>query len=433
MFLKSTFSTIVLALVAGSYALASDEITFDLMHTTPECHHPGKQTTWCTVDDQKAMAAKSGMEARVSEILDVAKASDKSRVTIAYFSFSNKTVLNKLCELGKSGVPIEGFFDSSQNESDNAAVRLEEECQGPDDHNVVVHFLAGTHDPWRLHHNKFLMVDPGNGDPVRLNFSSGNLSAFGLSLHFDHWVMMSAPKTSNLVKQHLCVVQAMRTAIDPKHTGKDRKLDDPEIYRSELESCLAKKKTIWSKDSHWIETALEKEKIAPLFSPDPSDSVAEVLIDHINRVVKGGKIYGAIQHFTHQGIAKALSRAAKRGVKVSMLMNDAILVGGSEVPGVKEFYDRYLTPSKSGIEMGFMQTNFEAKQMMHNKYLILEGVDEKGVTRVFSGAGHFTHAAMQNNYENFYVSQDDELTAKYQELYRYMKKNAMTEEEVLGE
>ncbi|MEK7690265.1 MAG: hypothetical protein AAB425_04520, partial [Bdellovibrionota bacterium] len=51
--------------------------------------------------------------------------------------------------------------------------------------------------------------------------------------------------------------------------------------------------------------------------------------------------------------------------------------------------------------------------------------------RVFSGAGHFTSSAMQSNYENFYVTQDTELTAKYRKLFESMFPQAKTHKELI--
>src|SRR5262245_33291960 len=86
---------------------------FDLMHTRPECAHEGHPDTWCTRDDAAQAAEASGMEKRIVSILSRAKDPAKATITIAYFSFSNRAVYNKLCEMGKAGFSIEGFFDQS--------------------------------------------------------------------------------------------------------------------------------------------------------------------------------------------------------------------------------------------------------------------------------------------------------------------------------
>lgn len=110
-------------------------------------------------------------------------------------------------------------------------------------------------------------------------------------------------------------------------------------------------------------------------------------------------------------------------------MDDDVVTGDSEVPGVVEFYQNFL--KTSGIKIQFMKTNSGVMQMMHNKFLIMEKVKttQGSVQRVFSGAGHFTTSAMRNNYENFYLSQNQILTNKYKELFNYMWPKSITEEQ----
>jgi hypothetical protein len=186
-------------------APARAQLAFDLMHTRPECSHASPSTgvkmpsAWCLATDRQAVADRSGMEKRVAELLDLAQDPARARITIAYFSFSNPAAFEKLCQRGKAGIAIEGYFDRAYAGADQFPGRLRAECQGPGGKNVRSYFLGktDTSNPnalvWRLHHNKFLLVDPGDGSPVRLSFSSGNLSSSGLSLHFDHWGMIAAP------------------------------------------------------------------------------------------------------------------------------------------------------------------------------------------------------------------------------------------------
>ena len=407
----------------------NEDVPFDLMHTVPECHHDGHPTTWCDHTDVPALAQASGMEARINSLIDRAVDPAKSKIVIAYFSFSDKGVFNKLCEKGKAGFSVEGFFDQSYRTQ--LPAQLPAQCQGPSGNNVKVHFLGQLSDSpyiWRLHHNKFLIVDSGDDRPVSVNFSSGNLSSYGVSAHFDHWVLMTTPRTSNVVKMHDCVIDSLRKAIDPQATGTDQMIDDPNVYRQSLDACLAAQGTLFAPGKTWVESAITKENIAPLFSPDPAGANAEILIDNINRVQAGGKIYGAMQHFLHYGIAEALRGAVSRGVDVSLVMDDDVITGESEVPGVREFYDSELKQSVSGMKVQFLVTNAKEFQLMHNKFLVMENVDGSK-TRVFSGAGHFTDAGLHDNYENFYLSQNDTLNKKYADLFGYLWPRSVTEQQ----
>lgn len=418
--------SVALLWIGSSWAFANPAgVRFGLMHTLPECDHPGQPSTWCTRADAARVAEASGMEKQVGKLLNQATAPETARITIAYFSFSNRAVFDQLCEKGREGFRIEGFFDNDYRGADQFPSLLANDCQGPEGDNVRVHFLGqkkienGRVRVWRLHHNKFLIVDPGTEDkPVSVNFSSGNLSSFGLSLHFDHWVMMQAPPESQMVQQHYCVIESMRQAIV-------NDIDDPKLYRSRLDRCL-KRHTDWTDGTDWIEAAIQSEGVAPLFSPNPKNTILKALVDQIDRVQDNGRISGAMQHFRHRDIARALQRAATRGVQIRFIMDDDVMTGESGVPGADSFYEDELDPAVSGFDaIRFMVTNAKDRQMMHNKFLILEGIDGKR-TRVFSGAGHFTSSAMMNNYENFYLTENATLTRKYKELFASMWKNSVS-------
>lgn len=392
---------------------ASAEIELNMMHTKPVCDHPeAKSKAWCTLDDRKAAAENAGMEKTINEMIDRAVDPAKAFINVAYFSFSNKTIAAKLCEKTKQGIKIEFFLDSSYRGTElvnNLTACIVDKAKP----NLRFHFL-GTMNPWRLHHNKFLMVEPGDGSKATISFSSGNLSSFGTSLHFDHWVNTKTDSSTSLYKTHLCVVKAVTTAIDPNGDGVDEQLDDPMVYRSTLEKCLAKSGTLSSAD------AIKTEKIAPFFSPNPQNTIAKALISEIH-AVKTGSIRGAMQHFLHNGIADALKSACGRGVDVSLIMDNDVVTGESEVDGVKEFFQSNL--EGTCIKINFMETNAEIKQMMHNKFLIL------GDKRVFAGAGHFTYAGMTDNYENFYLMEDANIQSQYDELFKFMSGMAITQKQ----
>jgi hypothetical protein len=420
----------------SNLAFAAGVIDWDLMHTRPECKTSpdGPVRTFCMDTDRKEIAKLSGMEDQVAAMIARAKDST-AKIYIAYFSFSNSAAFNALCEAGKRGVQIEGYFDTDyEADQSNKPNQLRSQCQQDltGAKNVKVFFLGekaknpdGSLLVWRLHHNKFLIVDPGASEEgVNLNFSSGNLSASGLSIHFDHWVKLLVSKDSNILKIHHCVIEGLRAAIT-NSDGETLPTDNPKIYQATKNSCLQGVDTD-------VESGLAKEGIAPLFAPNESNDIYYALKTTIEKVANNGQIYGAIQHFLHQGIKNDLAKAVKRGVKVRLIMDDDVILGSSEVPGVGDFFQQQLKPTK--ISFQFMQTNSSVMQMMHNKFLIFEKVKVNGGTqdRVFSGAGHFTTSAMKNNYENFYLTQNVKLTGLYKTLFTYMWQRSVTEEVATG-
>lgn len=403
---------------------ADDQIDFDLMHTIQDCKHEGRQRTFCDAKvDSKAMTEKSGMVAKINAQLDRALINkDKSEVFIAYFSMSNKLVHEKICELATAGVKIEIFLDegSSSNITD---LQNNAKCAGQKIPNFKYTFLGGSTsgDSWRLHHNKFLYVNPGNGEKVNINFSSGNLSSFGTSLHLDHWVTMLAPEESNLTKAYSCVMNGLRKARDFKENAQKKAKPNEEVFIKDAEIvdafitgrdlCYESKKVLAQTD---VETAIRSEKIAPVFTPNYSPIAYNIFSNELKKINGKGYIYIAIQHFLHFGIKKDLIAAAQSGVDVRIIMDDDVVAEKGEVSGVLDFL-KDLQKSAPQIQVRYIETNHEAGgngQMMHNKFALLNGA------RVFSGAGHYTKAAMNNNWENFALTEVPELNKKYADYFK---------------
>jgi hypothetical protein len=423
-------------------------ISFNMMHTVPLtstsssgaplCQHPGFQPTYCDgAVDMKKLDAAAGMTAEINKQIDRAIANPKSaRLYVAYFSFSNKGVQAKLCEAGKAGVQIEAYIDNGSltPELQNLRTSCQANASAP---NLRLNVLGGmTSSPWRLHHNKTLVVDPGNGDYVNVNFSSGNLSAFGTSLHHDHWGMLRAPQNSNLVKAHKCVFAGLAAAdAEAKkvgmYSGGVKSQFDGQVagaYIRGRDNCYKAGNIPVMGEPNGIEAALANplERVAPIFSPNENDEVLNTFVREIGKVTqraknhqelphgKRGYIYIAVQHFLNWKIAAALQQASKAGVDVRIIFDDDLPSNSGEVEGVAEFMNSELKPH--GIKLRFIETNHNAGgngQMMHNKFCILSNIDNPKLTRTFSGAGQYTGAAMHGNWENFYLAQAPEFSKLY--------------------
>ena len=166
----------------------------------------GHQPTFCNgATDMKPSAEATGLEKKITGLLDrVLKNPKTASVYAAEYSFSDSAIQQKMCELGKAGVAVEVYVDNAS--SGNIAFTQKPECQlDPANPNLKGFVLGGfTNFPeWRLHHNKTVIIDAGDGSPVDIAFSSGNLSSFGVSLHMDHWVFLTAPQNSNIARAHM--------------------------------------------------------------------------------------------------------------------------------------------------------------------------------------------------------------------------------------
>lgn len=407
-------------------------ITYNLMHTKPTCQIQGKASTFCELVNMTDMESKAGMVATISKQLDVALAhASTAHVYISYLSFSNMPVQKKLCELGQAGVAIEIVLDNgSRGQGDGL---LKPECQKGA--NIKISYLGGlTASPWRLHHNKFLIVDTGiDTQPITINFSSGNLSSFGTSLHLDHWVTLQASRESNVAKSHMCVISGLRAALQKADEVKmyeggiaNAAFDSvvADTYISSREECFKTSNVISTLDP---EKALEQDGIAAVYSPNKNNEVYKTVHNEFAKItqLKAGYIYIAIQHFLDRRVANDLLQAARAGVDVRIVMDDDVVRGEAEVVGVKEFLEETLFPEKR-IQIRYIQTNSTIRQMMHNKLTILNG------QRVFSGAGHYTGAAMSKNWETFYLTANKGLTLQYMKYFDEIWNSSVDKDTAVG-
>jgi hypothetical protein len=426
---------------ATAFDLAQAIINFGFMHTKQNCkiiepsglqHKP----TYCAMEDTTPSTELSGMVKNINEQLDSVKDNAATaRVSVAYFSFSNKLVQKKLCELSKAGVNIRVFLDGGSSGTLDQLIMTNPDCKDASGRlNVRLSYLGGHTDGgaggiWRLHHNKFLMIDPGTGEKVKMNFSSGNLSTFGTSLHLDHWVTMEAPRNSNIIKAQKCVMEGLEKAAQinddeaESSAGNGTDLDQAitQGYISTRESCFdannVKPRVSGGSVDTQIAQILEKEQIAPLFSPNNNSYVERAFISSIRKLKSGQYMYIAIQHFLHGGVKSALLDAASRGVDVRLIMDDDALRGESEVPGVDKMIKDLINLSGGKIQVRLAETNHGAGgngAMMHNKLAILNG------EMSFSGAGHYTNAALRNNWENFYFVTSKSVLKSYAKYFKYL-------------
>ena len=405
------------------------------MHTKQNCsfveNGVSHKPTYCTLDDTDASTELSGMVKNINAQLDSAlEHPTTAKVSIAYFSFSNKGVQRKVCELSKKGIRVRVFLDGgSAGTIDNGIMKNSECLDSQGKLNVKLSYLGGQTNGnsggiWRLHHNKFLMVDPGNGEDVKINFSSGNLSTFGTSLHLDHWVTMVAPANSNLVRAQKCVLEGLEASVKTAETASgslaaiDRAIAQSSI--NQREKCFDEQ-NVFPRVSggliqNQIQMILAKEEIAPLFSPNNNSYVEKAFISEISKIPSGGYLYIAIQHFLHPGVGQALIAAANRGVDVRIIMEDGVLKGESEVPGVDRMIGNLRLKAPS-LQVRFAETNHNGGKnsaMMHNKLAILNG------RMTFSGAGHYTNAALRNNWENFYFVTNKGVLQNYAKYFRQL-------------
>lgn len=394
-----------LALGFSLNASAASDYTWELVPTIPTCNGGVS----CDEAEMQAHIQKSGIVARLQEMTERA-VKEKGKIALAFMSFTEPSLWKTLCEAGKRGTVIEGFFHGRAGPPKGLAFTLERDCQGTGKKKNVKMLYMGMPENgksgWRLHHNKFFLVDYGK-EKVEIAFGSANLSTQGLTVNFENWNFFTAKRDFTFVQNHLCDLEAMRQA---RKAGKDE--DDPKVFREILDKCLAD----GVPTAALIEKILKRDGVVAMFAPDKKDRSYETLSDNIKRVVEGGRIRMAVYFFMHKPLIELLQQAVKRGVEVELLVDDDIY-SGKGIATQKRFWDAYIQPKVSGFKIRTFDTNEGIFQLQHNKYLVLEGVDSRGNVRVFGGAGQFTLSAFQNNYENFFLTDDVNAVKGYQDLF----------------
>ncbi len=421
-FSLNKFFTILGLLTLFTSASAQSQqsaIQFELLSTVQDCAHEGHKSTWCMVDDLKGSTERSGIVERLNSQFERTLANpEKAKILIAEFSFSNKIVQAKLCEVAKAGVKVVVYLDLGSNPNIDLDA-CQKDVKKP---NYTINYLGGftSFPDWRLHHNKTILVDAGDGSFFNIDFASGNLSSYGTSLHLENWVMMDAPQTANISKATLCLFEGLVAAdkksqevkiYDDMDFSKDPIIMD--TYTSTIERCYQASNVI---PMYQVEKALQAEGIAPIFTPNDENLGSKTLINEIKKVAaigKGAYIYIAIEHFTKRPVATALKQAVANGVDVRVIFNSGTITGATEVEAGITFYNEQL--KGTGIKVRFIETNPDAGgngQQMHNKFAILNG------KRVFSGAGHFTSSGLETNYETLYLTENDVLNRQYAEYFK---------------
>lgn len=400
----------ILILAAGLMASAAD-YSWELVPTVPVC----EGVVSCTKEEMQEHVVKAGIVPRLQEMTERA-VKGGGKISLAFMSFTEESLWQTLCDAGKRGVPIEGYFHSRAGAAPKGlAFRLERDCQaGTKKKNVTMYYMGMPEtgkSGWRLHHNKFFLVDFGS-QRVEIAFGSANLSTQGLTVNFENWNFFTAAKSVPFVQGHLCALKAMKLARKAS-----QKEDDPLVFRDNLDKCLAD----GPPSVELAENLIKRDGVVALFAPDKKDRAYQILADNIHRVVKGGRIRMAVYFFMHKPLIDALVAAQKRGVEIELLVDDDIYLGKS-IPTQKRFWDAFLQPKVSGFKVRAFDTNEAIFQLQHNKYLVMEGVDRLDKVRVFGGAGQFTLSAFQNNYENFFLTEDPKVVRGYQDLYTQLWK-----------
>ncbi|MBY0515587.1 MAG: hypothetical protein K2P81_01675 [Bacteriovoracaceae bacterium] len=310
-------------------------------------------------------------------------------IFLAYLSFSNKPVADALCAAVKRGMKLTMVIDSAPEEDENGNSMAEglKKC-GTD---VTVHY-RGQRNGLGYAHNKIFMVNPDDAKEVRLVFSSGNMST-GTAIHHENWNFITTSPKTHFIQAHKCVREGMI------NHGDSRK--EFVAFMSECRKNIKVK---------------EEDDIKSFFVPGQGKEAFATLTD----LAKRAKHVSATAHRFSGDFVRLFTELLNLGQDVRLITDDdmywswKLRVDTGRNTRLEAY--KVLPLRDLGLKMKFMETNQSQVFLQHNKFMVFEMSDEDVV---FAGAGNFTSAAFDKNYENFYVIRNEEAVKAFKKQYSH--------------
>ena len=147
------------------------------------------------------------------------------------------------------------------------------------------------------------------------------------------------------------------------------------------------------------------------FMPDDAKAAQKALINEFNSAEISIDV--AIYSFTHKKIAKALQKAAKRGVKINIITDEK----GANSRNRTSFLAKY----KNITSYTLKGKEAKSKKYYGKMHLKIAIIDNKTV--VF-GSANWSYSAFGLNYENLFISDKKDLVEKFTTYYKEILKEA---------
>jgi phosphatidylserine/phosphatidylglycerophosphate/cardiolipin synthase-like enzyme len=145
----------------------------------------------------------------------------------------------------------------------------------------------------------------------------------------------------------------------------------------------------------------------------------EVALESIIKKIDSAKssIHISIYNFTHKKIAKAIKKAAKRGVKIEIIFDEKSV---KKKQGKTMLY--YLAKYKN-ISIYTLQGKLSKKKKYHGiMHMKMAVIDSK---IVIFGSANWTYSAFSNNYELLYISKNYAIAKKFERVFKVLKQKAV--------
>jgi len=390
------------------------DVKWALRFNFPECDHPGqKKGAWCEASDSAASIKKNGVEDHLRLWIENPKI---KTIKMAYFSFSNRTVVKMLCDAAINRGLNAVLYIHGQSIVD--AVDTLKTCSPQHIQVVERGTTFGANNGYLQHAKVFLASEVDETKPladlqgqaaadmeastVYIASSSANMSGYGTSLHFENWMFLDAKANTQVAQANLCFFNALEGM-----TGTDRDTFAL-IYKNCRENI----------------TAPQNDEIVFYATPHGKKN-PEIYKDMLNLIKKSSvSIKVAVHRLTSSGVFKALADKAST-IPVSVILDDDTLRtgvknGGKTLAVGANDILAYRTIRDGGAKITFMETNADTTtHLFHNKFMVF---DEKVL---LAGAGNFTATALNSssngNIEQYYIIREPGIVKAYSDAFNQLE------------
>ena len=335
------------------------------------------KNVWCSSADVAASAARpESPQHKLLSWLDGLGAGDE--VFLAYLSFSNRAVADRLCEIASAGGKVTFVLDKPTPQADRVA-----QCGGEI-------LLRGNVGSIGYAHNKVILINPRGGDAhMKMTFSSGNMSS-GVVTHHENWHFIDVARDSYFAQDHLCLMEAQVSATASAGRA---------AYRASIDACRA------------AIDAEEEADIKSFFIPHSEDRkrAQRYLLGPIE---DAAAIDLGAHRFSHTKLINALAARLEAGELTLRMVADDDLYWLDPVAGPSleigsnsmleaEHVARLEAAGGDAFEIRYFETNHNEHLLHHNKY-VLYRTGDGAPFGVIAGAANLTGAGFNDNFENIY-------------------------------
>jgi phosphatidylserine/phosphatidylglycerophosphate/cardiolipin synthase-like enzyme len=430
----------------------------DAMFTDPQCDHTGilasddfmalgtRVGAWCDYSTSDVSRQRSfgrsdtNLHDRLVQV--IRSAADYKRahpdqqepvtLTMAYLSwYTDYGLKGAVLDAIQAGVRFRGYFDPGYGYE--IVDEIEQTYENDPAHDVTIAWI-GSWESGRLMHVKVTTVDYGvESEPMWIVFSSANLSSKGTALHFENFNFARVPRSSNFAQRHECAFRALEPdqwtcATHQEYMttaeGTGCRQASSSRFESSYEACVAaieapvdeRMQVFFTPDRDGGYLSSAERNALPALSDRRRTSALYFLIDRMNQATESVDM--AIEHFGSTILGDALqgdwgSDTVRRRLAID---DQTIYLDGESSQGDNTLWWSKFAGEFWSERVGqrFVRTNSAIGQLMHNKYVVIDGAE------VFTGAGNFTTRAFTDNYESFYYFRLPDTAQQYQRHFDHL-------------